>query len=227
MYNVDKINKELKSYKDSRYYGQWETDKIIESYFDIGKPGNCIEVGAADGIKGSNTKYFEDNGWNVLCIEANPHQEKSLRDCRKLVKMYACGQENYETKLTIFNVGQSNIQSSITSLSPDSRLIGDHKHIINETCEVTVQVKTLDWILTNEVSNTPFENLNYIDFVSIDTEGTELDVLKGINFEKYKIKLLVVENNYSDDNIRSHLKNFGYKLDQRYKINDFYIKGNL
>ena len=178
------------------------------------------------GIKGSNTKYFEDNGWNVLCIEANPNQEKLLKDCRKLVKMYACGKENHEAKLTIFNVGQNNIQSSLTSLSPDARLVGDHQHIINETCEVAVQVKTLDWVLANEVSNTPFENLYYIDFVSVNTEGTELDVLKGINFDKYKIKLLVVENNYSDGNIESYLKNFGYKLDQRYKINDFYIKGN-
>jgi FkbM family methyltransferase len=224
MYNVDKINEELKKYKNSRYYGQWETDKIIESYFDIGKPGNCIDVGAADGAKGSNTKYFEDNGWNVLCIEANPNQEKLLKDCRKLVKMYACGKENYEAQLTIFNVGQSNIQSSLTSLFPDYRLVDDHKHIINETCEVTVQVKTLDWILANEVSNTPFENLDYIDFISIDTEGTELDVLKGINLGKYEIKLLVVENNYSDRGIQLYLNNFGYKLDQRYKINDFYIK---
>jgi len=55
----------------NKYYGQRETDKIIEQYF-IGKTnGLCIEVGAYDGIKGSNTKFFEDIGWNCLCIEPN------------------------------------------------------------------------------------------------------------------------------------------------------------
>ena len=58
MYSVDKINKELKNYKNSKYYGQWETDKVIESYFDIKKQGNCIEVGAAVRYKRVKYKIF-------------------------------------------------------------------------------------------------------------------------------------------------------------------------
>lgn len=227
MYNVNKINEELKNYTNTKYYGQWETDKIIESYFDINKKGTCIEIGAANGIKGSNSKYFEDNGWDVLCIEANPNHEFSLKSTRKYVRMYGCGHENKDAELTIYRVGEKNIESSLTSLSPDLRLIKDHIHIINNCEKINVPVYTLDWILEHDVNNTPFKKLNHFNFISIDTEGTELDVLRGINLNKYKIDLLIIENNYEDKDIPLYLKNYGYKLDQRYKINDFYVKNNL
>ena len=77
---------------------------------------------------------------------------------------------------------------------------------------------------SNEVTSTFFENKRNIDFISIDTEGTEIDVLKGFDFDYYDVKLFVVENNYEDQNIEDYMKTKGYKKDQRYKINDFYIK---
>ena len=70
-YSVDDINKSLKKRKKTKYYGQWETDHIIEGYFEGQTEGKCIEVGAANGIKGSNTLYFEKLGWDCLCIEPN------------------------------------------------------------------------------------------------------------------------------------------------------------
>lgn len=226
MYDVTKNNKEIQNYKDSAYYGQWETDKIIESYFDNNSVGKCIEVGAADGIRGSNTKYFEDNGWDVLCIEPNLEHKESLDSCRKLVKYYACGKENIESSLHIFRVGKNNIASSLTSLKPDKRLVDDHREIINDSYEVEVKVRTLDWILENETSNTSFTGVTNIDFISIDTEGTELDVIKGLDFNKYSVKLFIIENNYNDDNIEEYMNLVGYKKDRRYKINDFYIKSD-
>jgi hypothetical protein len=65
---------------------------------------------------------------------------------------------------------------------------------------------------------------NEIDFISIDTEGTELEVLKGLSLDKWKIRLLVVENNFNDTDVEEYLHDFGYVKDARYKINDFYLK---
>jgi len=224
MYNVNKNNTELNTQATSKYYGQWETDKIIESYFKNKSDGICIEVGAANGYKGSNTKYFEDIGWDALCIEPNIEHKESLTAHRKFVRYYACGKENKELPLHIFRVGKDDITSSLTSLSPDERLVEDHKEIINDSYKVDVKVRTLNWILENETSDTPFENVVDIDFISIDTEGTELDVIKGLDFDKYSVKLLIIENNYNDDNIEEYMNLMGYKKDKRYKINDFYIK---
>jgi hypothetical protein len=55
----------------AEYYGQFETDKLIEMYCP-GLCGFCVEVGAGDGVRGSNTAHFERNkGWRALCIEPN------------------------------------------------------------------------------------------------------------------------------------------------------------
>ena len=115
MYDVNKNKEELDATTSSKYYGQWETDKFIEKYFPNQSKGYCIEVGAADGIKGSNTKYFEDLGWDALCIEPNKLFSESLEKHRKVVRYYAVGDSNLASvSLQIFNVGDKEIMSSLT-----------------------------------------------------------------------------------------------------------------
>lgn len=218
-YDVNKNNAELKGWDDGKYFGQWETDKYIEQYFPSVTNGICVEVGAANGIKGSNTLYFEQLGWNALCIEPNPKQMESLLKHRKSVFQCAVSNEPGKLNLTVFDVGEKNIMSSLTSLKPDDRLVEAHSHIINDSYDVKVDVRTLTEVLN--ICSFPTK----INFISIDTEGTELDVLKGFNFDKYDVSLFVVENNYEDKDIEEFMNDNGYVRDIRYKINDFYIRG--
>lgn len=220
-YDVNKINDELEGWDGGKYFGQWETDKIIEQYFPNIENGICVEVGAANGIKGSNTLYFEQLGWNALCIEPNPKQMESLLRHRKNVVQCAVSDVPGKLNLTVFDVGKKNIMSSLTSLKPDKRLVDAHSHIINDSYDVEVDVKTLTEVLDN--CNFPTK----INFISIDTEGTELDVLKGFDFDKYDVDMFVVENNYEDKDIDTFMNNNEYVKDVRYKINDFYIKNKL
>jgi FkbM family methyltransferase len=167
---------------------------------------------------------LKKKGWKVLCIEPNPKYKNNIEKYRKLIRYFACGAESKKTEMTIFEVGEKNIMSSLSSISPDQRLVNDHINIINKSYKIEVQQSTLNNILENEVLDTEFEEIEEIDFISIDTEGTEIEVLKGIDFNKYKIKLLVVENNYNDSIIEDYLRKFGYVKQERYKINDFYLK---
>lgn len=210
----------------SKYFGQWETDRIIEEYFPGKTNGVAIDVGAADGVKGSNTKYFEDMGWQVVCIEPNPAHKESLSINRHFYISPAISNYDGVGELEVFDIGERHINSSVTSLKADDRLVEDHKHLINDRYKIPIKVRKLETILNQYLNGTIFEGLKEVDFVSIDTEGTELDVLKGINFEELKIKLLVVENNYNDPEIEKYLKDFGYIKDKRYKINDFYIRAD-
>ena len=206
--------------KTSQYYGQWETDSIIEKYFDSDYVGTCIEVGAADGTKGSNTKYFEESGWKTLCIEANPEYQEDLK-CRNHVVMSACGkEENQSVDFNVFVIGKNKIKSSLSGLEVDEKLLESHSHLIHEIYKIKVPVRKLDSIL-DEV-----EFSRDIDFISIDTEGTELDVLEGIDLNTWNVKLLVVENNHNEDKIEKYLNEYGYIKDRRYKVNDFYIKSS-
>ena len=69
-------------------------------------------------------------------------------------------------------------------------------------------------------------NIEKIDFLSIDTEGTELDVLQGFDIERWMPKLLVIENNFNDTRVKEHLSQFGYILSERLGVNDFYLKSD-
>jgi hypothetical protein len=154
-YDNNKIFNELKGWDNGKYFGQWETDRIIETYFSEGYVGKCIEVGAANGVKGSNTLYFEERGWDVLCIEPNPAHKESLEKYRKFVKYFACSDKKGVLPLNVFKVGENNIMSSVTSLNPDTRLLESHKEIINESYTVDVEVESLTSILENFVEDTP------------------------------------------------------------------------
>ena len=68
--------------------------------------------------------------------------------------------------------------------------------------------------------------LSDIDFISIDTEGTELDVLMGLDLEckNYRISMLVVENNHDEDTYEKYLNKFGWQKIERHFVNDFYVR---
>ena len=201
------------------YYGQFSTDVLIELFFKNKSHGVCVEVGVANGVRGSNTLYFEEKGWDTLCIEPNPEYFLQASKVRQKVLNYACGIENCTKEFTIFDIGDKNIMSSLSGLRPDERLIKTHKHLINGTKKIQVKVQTLNELLKS--NNTPRD----IDFISIDTEGTELDVLKGLDLDYWKVHLLVVENNFNDPEISEYLSHYGFVKDSRWKINDFYTKG--
>jgi hypothetical protein len=79
-------------------------------------------------------------------------------------------------------------------------------------------MKTLDTILKS------YPALDKIDYISIDTEGTELEVLKGFDIAKWMPKLMVIENNFNDPQIEEYLTTFGYTKVKRLVVNDFYLK---
>ena len=151
------------------YFGQFSTDLLVELYFPGLKDGCCVEVGASNGTRGSNTLFFEQLGWRTLCIEPNPKYVDIIRETRKEVVSCACGErDEQDVPFTIFS--------------------------------------------------------KEIDFISIDTEGTELDVLKGLSLDKWDVTLLVIENNYNDSDISAYMSKHGYFKDARWKHNDFYRK---
>jgi len=210
--------------KKGQYYGQFNPpmDKIIEEYFPNQEVGNCIEVGAVDGVFISNTLYFERLGWNVLCLEPIPDYYEQLRKNRKLALNYAVSDINSDDSVfTIVTMNNQN-QSSISGLAIDGRLIDDHIALgLNpKKKEIKVRSRRLDWCIDN------YFNVDSIDFISIDTEGNELEVLKSFDVNKYNIKLLMVENNYNEPSIEKYLNGLGWKKDQRVEVNDFYVKND-
>ena len=197
-------------------YSQHGESTFLQTLFPQNYTGVCVEVGAYDGISGSNTYSFEKNGWKCMCIEPIPDKYEKCKQIRQLALQYAVSSEDKEDiTFSVFTLTGNN-KSAISGLEPDERLITSHAHLIEGKTEIKVACKKLTTLLDEH--NYP-EN---IDFVSIDTENTELDVLKGIDFNKYKIKVFVIENNYNEPQCEEYLKPFGYKKINRIAVNDFY-----
>ena len=140
-----------------------------------------------------------------------------MRMYRRLALNLACS--NYDKKsvpFQVYVVNEDN-QEAISSLVVDQRLVESHKEIISKTYEIKVEVKKLDTILSRI-------NIEKIDFLSIDTEGTELEVLQGFDIERWKPKLFVIENNFNDIKLKEYLSRFGYILSERIGVNDFYVR---
>jgi FkbM family methyltransferase len=202
---------------NQKSYADYETDLEIQKYFEPGYAGVCIDIGAGIGTERSNTYYFEKNYWRCLCIEPNPKLYNHMRMYRRLAMNIACS--NYDKKgvpFHIYDINDGN-QEAISSLVVDQRLVDSHKEMINSVEEIKVEVKKLDSVLSRI-------NLEKIDFVSIDTEGTELEVLMGFDLSRWKPKLLVVENNFEDPKFSNYLGEFGYVFSQRVGVNDFFAR---
>lgn len=199
------------------FYGQFGEDRYLSQFFDSSYKGRCIDVGAYDGVNGSNTYYFENNGWDCLCVEPVPESFHACNAVRK--RTLNCCVSNYDKEDAFFHVVRlnNNNVSAVSSLALDQRLIESHKHLIHEVVRIPVKVKTLNTMLKEE-------NISrHIDFISIDTENTELDVLQGIDFGFYQVDFLIIENNFNDPFIENYLRTKKFKKIHRLAVNDFYV----
>jgi len=198
-------------------YSQFGEDRIMSKYFNDEYKGVCVEVGAADGISGSNTYYFENKGWKTLCIEPIPEAFNKCNSIRKHSLNY--GVSNYNNDNMDFFVVCLNGDntSAISSLQVDERLINSHASLISNIEKISVEVRTLDYIF-NEI-DFPKD----IDFISIDTENTEFDVLKGLDLNIYNVKFFIIENNFEDPHIEQYLITQKFTKFFRNAVNDFYV----
>jgi len=168
-------------------------DDKLSKYLDF-RNGFFIEVGANDGYSQSNTYYLEKMlGWHGVLIEGIPELYQRCKQLRSNSLVYNCAlvANNY-TEATIemhFANLMSLVSGSRKSTEAESQHITDGLKVQNLTQSYTVKVpaRTLESILDELPS--PVK----IDFLSLDVEGYELNVLQGLNLEKYKPRYILVE----------------------------------
>ncbi|MGD1711995.1 FkbM family methyltransferase [Dapis sp. BLCC M172] len=160
--------------------------------------GFFIEAGANDGISQSNTLYFEKyKNWQGILVEAIPELAEKCRINRSqsVVENYALVPFDYDRdyiKMYYCNL-MSFVDGAIKSDEEKKVHLkaGCQVQNINHSYEINVPVTTLTAILDKyQVKN--------IDLFSLDVEGFELDVLQGIDFDKYQPKFMLIEVRYRD-----------------------------
>jgi len=181
--------------------------------------GVCVDIGAYHPYWLNNSWIFEKIGWDTYCIEPNPNCIPKLKEERLHVLEYACGSINKDSvplfvykNSTVGEAGGTGIMNS------PHRIRSTDKWSFQEYIgKVSVNIRTLDWLMENEILE---EN---IDYLSIDVENSEIDVLKGTDLARWKPKIIVIENINEDDAQIQYLKDRGYRRVNRMIFNDIYV----
>jgi FkbM family methyltransferase len=205
------------------YKSQYGQDKWLnDNIFKNKKNGVFLEIGALDGVVLSNTHFFEKElEWTGICFEPNSNQFEQLEKNRTCIKEKIALSDFVGTSefLEIYGYGKG-LSGIVEDYDPQHlKRIGSEIQNQNNlgSKKVTVSVDKLDNILEKH-------KLYYIDFCSIDTEGSEYKILKDFNFEKFFIKVIMVENNYHNDKVPSLLKSKGYELINEISVDQIFIR---
>jgi FkbM family methyltransferase len=195
--------------------------KRIFEYRNINNGGFFVDVGAHHPQRFSNTYFFYKRGWNGINIDATPNSMKLFNELRdKDINLELAISDKQENLIYyLFNELALNSFDKELSLKRDKL---EHYSIIEEKKIVTVR---LDEILDKYLPNN-----QEIDFLSIDVEGLDFQVLKSNNWYKYKPKVVLVEvlSKDIDEMIGSevyiYMKNLRYKYYAKTVGTHFFIR---
>ena len=167
------------------------------------KKGFFVEFGATDGFDLSNTyllekKYF----WEGIIAEPLPVWHGDLYKNRKCKIDTRCVWSSSDQNLEFIDVEKPELSTIKIFANSDG-----HSKIRKKS--KIIKVKTVSLIDLLKFHNAP----KTIDYMSVDTEGSELDILQNFPFDNYKFNLISIEHNYGQnkEKLKKLLHRNGYK----------------
>lgn len=166
--------------------------------------GFFVEFGATNGVTNSNTWLLEkEYGWQGILAEPNPIWHDALTQNRTSRKDHRCISSSSGKKVRFLVTNE--VDPELSGVAEFAA--GDHFAAVRSAGqEIEVETVSLNQLLAD--CNAP----RRIDYMSIDTEGSEYDILKSFDFSRYSIDLLSVEQNrQTEAAIQALLATHGYK----------------
>ena len=219
------LNLLKKKKKKKIYFGLNNIDEKLSKYLDY-KNGYYIELGANNGVEQSNTLYFENKlFWSGILIEPILHKYLHCKKRRsKKNKFFNNACVSFDFKENYVKLLYSNLMTTPINMNSDLPNPHEHAGLSNKQREEQIEVveflaipRTLNSILIE--SDAP----KLIDLLSLDVEGAELEVLKGVDFKNFNFKYMLIEcRNFSK--INDFLKNKKYILENKLSSKDYLFK---
>lgn len=186
-----------------KFKSQILQDVFVVSHYGLKHGGYFVEFGATNGIDLSNTYALEKHfGWTGVVAEPAPVWAKDLQANRNCTVDLRCVWT--ETGATIdFQVTSEAEYSGVTSMLPRDR------HHIKRKFGDCISVETV--LLADMLRE--HDAPKFIEYLSIDTEGSEYEILRNHDFDQYRFGVITCEHNFTPDRFRIFelLQSKGYK----------------
>jgi FkbM family methyltransferase len=199
----------VKAGSDKGFSSHGQDEFVADTLLPDVKQGVFVEIGGNDGIFLSNTYYFEKHlGWSGVAIEPLPKAYAKLEQNRNCATVNGCVAD-YDGETSFLEItGTCEMLSGIPDKYDKRHVRRVRKNLKRHGAtsrEITVPCFTLGTILKEQ-------GFDHVDYLSIDTEGGELDILKSIPFDRIDVSVVSVENNYYVRDIEDFMASKGYRL---------------
>ncbi|BDA79194.1 hypothetical protein LPTSP3_g21240 [Leptospira kobayashii] len=200
-------------------FSQEGEDMILREIFENKNEGFYVDIGAYDPIRFSNTNYFYQLGWNGINIEPSPDAIAKFNNLRKRDINLNYGVSRSSGNLEYYNFEEA----ALNTFDPERVSFLEKNSPYRYNKKLNIPVAPLTEILTKYSKN------QKIDFMNIDVEWHELDVLKSNDWDLFRPKVLLVEilnfdlNTISKNPVHILLKDFGYHFECKTPRTSFYL----
>lgn len=200
-------------------YAQEGEDIILQRYFSNKKKGVYVDIGAHHPIRFSNTYIFYKSGWTGINIDPIPGVKAIFDQVRPKDINLELAINNEETEIEYYNFREK-------ALNTFSKTLAKQYTDANWKLESVLKLNTTPLY---KVLDNFFPVPQNIDFMSIDVEGFEFNVLSSNNWEKYKPKIILIEllnctiDQYPHTEIAKFLTPKGYSVFAK-TFNTFFLK---
>ncbi|HVW50277.1 MAG TPA: FkbM family methyltransferase [Trinickia sp.] len=189
------------------YYSQFGEDAVLREIISPAcNKGIYVDVGAYHPIKFSNTYALHKRGWRGINIDMDPIKIEAFKLARASDVNICAAISSEKTVKQAYNFSKYGLTST---LDPETAAAEGQAPVSVRNVETT----TLDDVL----EHSRYSNQE-IDLLSIDAEGHDYHVLRSINLERYKPKIIIVESvsfsirDVMNSEIYQYLEKYGYRL---------------
>lgn len=183
-------------------FSQHGEDRFILEYFN-GKPGTYVDVGANYPVKISNTYLLYRNGWTGLTVEPIPRLSRRHRALRPRDAHANCAVGSTPGQLAFFEMNNSGL--STFDRDRKEKMLAEGVKLVKEH---VIEIRPLAQLIDEKLAG------RSIEFLSVDTEGFDQQVLESNDWKRHRPKLVTFESQEEggDDQIVPMLEGHGYRI---------------